>query len=816
MRFAEVAVDAPAGYSRTFSYSIPPHLAVRPGHLVRVPFGPRTLPGVVFAVTSYPQVAETRDVLEVTGHEPVLTPTQLDLARWLGHYYVSELFEAAALMLAPGARVRARVRVSLTDSAFGPKGAGVTPLQRRVLDHVGRHKNVDQQRVIEAIGPSAERVLSQLVDRGLLTRTASHRRPTIGPRYVYYTQLLRERRREATDWLSKGGSRAPRQSEFLNRLIRAEGLTNLADARRQYGRAAVDALLRKGWVEKTKVALERDPLADKHFAEAPPVTLTPRQMEATSQIRAVMGDGSAVPRAFLLQGVTGSGKTEIYLDAVGHCLDLGKRAIVLVPEIALTHQTVERFAVRFPGRVAVLHSGLSSGERFDQWWKIRRGEYGVVIGSRSAIFAPLSEVGIVVLDEEHEWTYKQQDASPRYHARDVAFQLSELTGAVVLLGSATPDVVSFHRALGRHLRLLDLPDRIPSDHGGALGLSKSAPLAAVEVVDMKTELRQGNADIFSRALVAEMEKCLQAGDQTILFLNRRGSSSHTQCRVCGHTLRCRRCDVSLTYHAVTDRMVCHYCGYRRVSPAECPNCRRGRMGRYGVGTQAVAEEVGRRFPDARTIRLDRDATRGAKAYERAMEEFGSNRAQILVGTQMIAKGLHFPRVSLVGVVLADVGLGIPDYRAGERAFQLLCQVSGRAGRGVSGGKVILQTYQPDNYAVRAGASQDYQRFYAEEMAFRRQHGNPPVGKLIRVLYTHTNPALCEREVFRFSTAIKRQREVSGRSDIEVVGPAPAYPPRLKGRYRWHLVLRGPEPRQLLDEVSIPPGWIVDVDPVALT
>ena len=816
MRFAEVAVDAPAGYDRTFSYSIPPSLDLRPGQLVQVPFGPRTLQGLVMSLADVPQVPETRDVLSQTGSDPMLTETQLALARWVSRYYMCSLFEAIALMLPPGGRQRPKTYLSGGPAAQTIEPASLPPLQRRVLEYVRGRKTVDQERLIDLFGQRAGSSIARLIDREVLVRTTGRRRSPVTHRYRHFVGLSADRRAAARIWLAEAGHRAPRQAALLDRLSSGDGALGLSDARREYGASAVNAVLAKGWLEKESRLVERDPLSGRTMSASAPVTLTHRQEAVASEIRATLEDPSAARRAVLVQGVTGSGKTEIYLDAVDRCLRLGRKAIVLVPEIALTHQTVERFAGRFPGQVTVLHSGLSTGERFDQWTKTRRGECGVVIGSRGAVFAPQPDLGLIVIDEEHEWTYKQQDASPRYHTRDIALKLSELTGAVVLMGSASPDVTSYYRGLRRELRLLTLPSRVTTRVNGSSQDLGTAPLASVEVVDMRRELREGNRDIFSRALTTALGECLDAGDQVILFLNRRGSASYVQCRGCGLSLRCRRCDVALTFHRVDGRVICHYCGYRRVAPSKCPGCLSYRMSFYGVGTQRVADEVSAQFPAAKVLRWDSDTVTRPGASRELWERFGAGDAQVLVGTQMIAKGLHFPSVTLVGVVSADVGLNIPDYRSGERTFQLLCQVAGRAGRGPSRGRVIFQTYQPDSYPIGAAASQDYQEFYRKEMAFRWEQANPPYGRLIRLLYAHTNRALCEREAARLARLITEQRETSGHSDVDVLGPAPAYPTRLKGHYRWHLVLRGPDPRLLLDRVTVPSGWVVDVDPVTLT
>ena len=809
MRFAEVAVDAPAGFARTFSYSIPEGLSVQPGQLVRVPFGAQRLQGMVFSLEDTPQVPQTRNIIAAASDEPLLSADQLQLATWISGYYMCPLMDAAALMMPPGRRVRSRAVFSPGEHA-DTEDLSLTPLQQRVLDYVRRRGEVDEARLAAALGESARASAARLARRGVLERRTSERRPTARP--------LRRKRLRLTDgeglrrWLSDA-ERHEKQAALARRLLSGKAPLLLSEANAQYGSHSVNRLVSTGCVEKEEATFERNPLAGRSFQTVAPPVLTPEQEEVASEIRAVLADESASPRTFLLQGVTGSGKTEVYLDAVEECRSLGKRAIALVPEIALTHQTIERFSARFPGRVAVLHSGLTPGERFDQWWGIRRGDYDVVIGTRSALFAPQPDLGLVVIDEEHDWNYKEANVSPRYHARDVALKLCELSGAALVMGSATPDVCTYYMGRRGPVGLRHLPHRVRA--GAGTPRTERAPLARVALVDMKEELRAGNRGMFSRGLTRAIERNLAASEQIILFLNRRGAAAFRQCRRCGFSLRCRRCDVSLAYHNSLDRLLCHHCGYRRRVPQKCPSCLSFQLSYYGFGVQSVEEEVKRLFPGVSVARWDSDAVSGARAHARVAESFGSGEADVLVGTQMVTKGLHFPSVTLVGVVSADVGLNVPDFRAGERAFQLLCQVAGRAGRGENPGTVIVQTYQPDNYAVSAAAAQDYQRFYRQEMAHRYAQTNPPYTKLIRLVYSHLNAQTAEGAAHRFARALREQREAWGLSDVELLGPTPAYPARVRARYRWQVLLRGPEPRRLLDTVAVPNGWTVDVDPVTL-
>jgi primosomal protein N' (replication factor Y) len=547
-------------------------------------------------------------------------------------------------------------------------------------------------------------------------------------------------------------------------------------------------------------------------------------------------------RSFLLHGVTGSGKTEVYLRAIAHAVRLGRRAVFLVPEISLTPQTLERVNAWFAGRVALLHSQQTPRQKFDQWWDIRGGNFDVAVGPRSALFAPVDKLGIIVIDEEHEWTYKQEESAPLYHARSAALELARRTGAVVVLGSATPSVESYYHASRGRLRLLELPRRVagssatnhsgegssPSGeitrHSRESGNAESSPrLAQVQVCDMRQELREGNRHIFSRALSAGLRECLGNGNQAILFLNRRGSSSIVQCRDCGYVAVCRRCATPLTCHAAPARLLCHQCNYSRRPLTQCPECRGSRIRQLGLGTERVVAEVSGLFPGVRVARLDSDVLRqaqgrrgGAEASGEAVARLASGETQVLVGTQMVAKGLDIPNVALVGVVLADIGLHVPDFRAGERAFSLLCQVAGRAGRGDAPGRVFIQTYDPEHYAIRAGANQDYSEMYRREIESRRRLGYPPFNQLAHIVCQNADGDACQRQATAIADELKRRAAAEGRTDIEVNGPAPGLPPRLRGRRRWRLLLRGRGLAEFLDAVDFPAGCTVNIDPAHVT
>ncbi|SVB52623.1 uncharacterized protein METZ01_LOCUS205477, partial [marine metagenome] len=545
-------------------------------------------------------------------------------------------------------------------------------------------------RLILRFGQNARSAVGKLVDLMLLDRETVLQKSQVKPRFLYVPLATKLGIRTLK---SDSFGRSFKQKELVATLASDKSLITMAEARSQFGSTVVKAALDKGFIEQRQERLFREPLEGRTYKTALPVKLNDEQQLSVKAIVEMLDKPHINPRSILLYGVTGSGKTEVYLDSVQHCLERGKKALVLVPEIALTPQTIERFASRFPGEIAVMHSGLSLGERFDQWWKIRGGEYNIVIGSRGAVFAPQPDLGLVVIDEEHEWTYKQNDSNPKYHARDVAMQLAGVTRAAVILGSASPDIESYIRARRERYRFAKLTKRfLPearAQHGEGMD-----DLATVKVVDMREELRKGNRDIFSDSLHSAIDETISRGEQIILFLNRRGSSSFSQCRSCGHVIQCRSCDIALTYHSDDQRLACHYCGRRRRPIIECPSCKSASIGKYGIGTQAVTDRIRELFPEINVIRWDRDAATNTAQYEDILKTFRSGCSQILVGTQLIAKGHHLPGVTLVGVVSADIGLGIPDFRAGERAFQVLCQVAGRAGRGEYPGRVIIQTYQP--------------------------------------------------------------------------------------------------------------------------
>ncbi len=503
----------------------------------------------------------------------------------------------------------------------------------------------------------------------------------------------------------------------------------------------------------------------------------------------------------LLHGVTGSGKTEIYLQALAAIIAQGKRGIVLVPEIALTAQAIQRFAGRFPGRVAIIHSALTAGERYDEWRRIRAGKVDVVIGSRSALFSPLPDLGIIILDEEHEPAYKQDERRPTYHARDAAITLGQILHIPLVLGSATPSVESFYHAERAEYQLAELHNRI------------GATLPPVEVIDLRNELHAGNTSIFSRRLQSELEQLLNKGQQAILYLNRRGAASCILCRECGFVAMCDRCDVPLTYHSTERILLCHYCNGQSKVLHYCPQCSSPGIRYFGLGTEKVEDTIARIFPSARLLRWDRDTAKHRRAHEQLLDRFANREADILVGTQMIAKGLDLPGVTLVGVISADIALMLPDFSASERAFTLLTQVAGRAGRGEEAGKVIIQTFNPQHFCIEAASRHDYHEFYAAEIEARRRYGYPPFRQFVKFTYSHENRRHAQNEALLLREKLDQWIDRLGLAQTDIVGPAPAVMERVRGKYRWQMIARGPDLHPLLRVIDTP-SWEVDIDPVS--
>jgi primosomal protein N' (replication factor Y) (superfamily II helicase) len=802
MNYAEVSVNSPIARERTFSYSIPAEMKVEPGLAVWVPFGIKTLQGIVVELTDIPAVEQTREIAGIIDRHPLITTAQINLARWMSSYYLAPLFDCIALMLPPAFERRVITYLTLTD-----QNAADNTL-KPFLEMLKKTEPTDIKVLEKRFGPGiTQKAVVQLLKQKLIERSYTIEKERVHPLYVPFIKLAINREKVILS-LEQGKGLKPKQIDLLRFLLDNPGPQALTTIKENCGitAPAINTLVAKGWLEKWDQRVERDPLAGQTINLAFPLTLSSAQERAVQQIRvSLQADPTQTSQVFLLYGITGSGKTAIYLQALEETVKMGRKGLVLVPEIAMTPQIIERFLSRFPGRVAVLHSELKLGFQFDEWWRIQKGDFDVVIGPRSALFSPQPELGLIILDEEHEWTYKQDD-NPRYNARDTAIKLGELCHATVILGSATPDIQSYQQALFGHYHLLILPERVTP--------GRAPMLPEVEIIDLRTELKAHNLSLFSRSLKAAMRQALQNREQIILFLNRRGSATFVECRNCGQVIKCKRCETPMSYHYDSEFLLCHRCNNHMAVPKICPRCHSTHIKYLGAGTEKLEMETAAEFPQARILRWDSDVLKEPGiSHQSIFETFRSGEADILIGTQIIAKGLDLSKVTLVGVVNADVGLYLPDFRAAERTFQLLCQVAGRAGRGSAGGRVIIQTYAPQHYAIQCAARHDYLSFYKQELEYRRQLGYPPFRRLAGLTFAHFNDERCQKEAEKMRDKLMNEIERRGLADISLIGPAPAFIHRLRGKFRWQLIVRATNPEELLRKVTINSGWSVNIDPV---
>ena len=831
--FVEVVINLPR-LRGTFDYHLPSPLRgrVEPGHLVTAPFGHRSVQGIVVNLLERPSVPETRPIEELLDPEPVLTPYQLKLGRWIEGQTLAPLIECLTLMLPPGLSQRADSLYTLLDL----NAEGTTKNQKRIIDLLTRRGPLRGRQISRALPRhNWQSAANGLVKRGVLNQVSVLDPPRARAKHVRIARLAvspQVARQTYDDLGLPGRAAAGRRRAILETLIQEGEPLEVQWLYAECGAKLSDLryLEERNLISLSESEVWRDPLESIDFVPSTPPRLTSDQANAWEVIQGMVRKAAAelVP-PILLHGVTGSGKTELYLRAVSETLSLGRRAIVLVPEIALTPQTVRRFLARFPGQVGLLHSQLSDGERYDTWRRSRAGTLGVIVGPRSALFAPLPDIGLIVVDESHDESYKEQGRSPRYHTREACLSYSQIIGATCILGSATPDIVSTYRAEHGELVRVRLPQRIlghrerigrqaarlgvTTHYKPSEGDAEAIALPPVRVVDMRQELRAGNRSLFSRALQAALSEALQANQQAILFLNRRGTSTYVFCRDCGWVSRCPRCETSLTYHRAHERLMCHHCGYTRKSPTSCPNCRGQRVRHFGAGTQRIQAELEKTHPDVRTLRWDWDVTRTKGAHEIILSHFANHRADVLIGTQMIAKGLDLPLVTLVGVISADTGLNLPEYRASERTFQILTQVAGRAGRGLLGGRVILQTYQPEHFAIQAASKHDYNAFYDQELRNRHQLGYPPYRRLAKLVFRHISDLEAENQAKQMRVSLQRKQSQLELS-AEIIGPTPCFFRKERGQYRWQILIRATDPARLIPE-EIPEGWIVDIDPVTL-
>ena len=854
--FVQIAVNVPA-ISGVFDYHLPSALEgqIGVGSFVTAPFGQKTVQGVVLRFVEQPAVEETKSVIDLLDPLPVLTSAQIALAEQMAEQTLNPLAAMVGMMLPSGLSQRADTLYELrtvdggrwTDED-GQRSTvnGLSRTQSRLISLLQKRGSL-RGRQIDTHFKHVDwrKSAGNLVKRGILSSKSVLPAPKVRAKFVRTAQLAVPPNiaEEAMATLGSTDATQKRRSAALKFLMRekdaiavtwvyAESGCNLADLK---------ILAEKDLIVLRETEIWRDPVQRVETDELSidNYQLTVAQENAMKAVHTFFADSQIRP--ILLHGVTGSGKTEIYIRAAQEAIKRGGQALILVPEIALTPQTVRRFLARFPGQVGLIHSKLSQGENYDTWRRARAGQLKVIIGARSALFAPLPNIKLIVLDEFHDSSY-HQNQPPFYNAVKAAEIYAEICGAVCIFGSATPPIESMYNAsppsnsppsggrtdsfpprgkagMGAGAVLVELPHRIGK-----------RDLPAVDVIDMRVELKSGNRGIFSRALRDALSQTLARGEQAILFLNRRGAATYVFCRECGESLDCPRCDTPLTLHQPTfqpsnlqpSTLQCHRCGYKRQMPKTCPTCKSAKIRAYGLGSEKVENEVNNLFPNARTLRWDWDTTRTKDAHEIILSHFAAHRADVLVGTQMLAKGLDLPLVTLVGVVLADVGLSLPDPFAAERVFQTLTQVAGRAGRSARGGRVILQTFDPNNYVIQHASGHDYTNFYLHELEHRRKLGYPPFANLVRLEYRHRDPITAEEETRKMAEKIKHLLITENRKQTTVIGPVPCFFSKVDRIYRWQIVLRGPEPANLLKEkelrglaLNLSKGWRVEVEPVSL-
>lgn len=777
MNIAKVIVDVQAkAINQTFDYLIPEKFRdiLSEGMRVIVPFGPRKITGFVVGKKEESEFEQLKEIIDVLDINPVLTEELLELGKWVAEDTLTLYITAYQAMLPQVLKAQYKKElIRNTDEELAHEleflfaGRDVIRYEEFVQSTV---PYTTLRNAIQDGAISINYLVKSKVTKKVITFIEPNKEAHLLEEAFMDLSPSAKKQRHVLSFFLEFPESVEQQKLY--------SLTNT-------NRAVIKALVDKGILREYKKEVYRNPYDDTSFEKTLPLPLTKQQEMALHPIIEKIHNHKH--DVFLVHGVTGSGKTEIYLQAIQEVIKQGKEAIVLVPEISLTPQMVKRFKGRFGSDVAVMHSALSNGEKYDEWRKIHAKEVKVVVGARSAIFAPFENLGIIIIDEEHETTYKQED-QPRYHARDVAIKRGQYHECPVVLGSATPTLESYARAKKGVYQLTTLDKR-----------TNNQALPKVEIVDMRNELHEGNRSMFSIALKREMESAIERGEQIVLLLNRRGYSTFVMCRDCGHVKRCPHCDIALTYHKNSNQLKCHYCGYEERMPHLCPECNSESIRYFGTGTQRVEEALNQLMPHARVIRMDVDTTRKKGAHEKLLKRFANKEADILLGTQMIAKGLDFANVTLVGVLTSDSMLHLPDFRSSEKTFQLLTQVSGRAGRHELPGKVIVQSYTPDHYSIQLASEYDFEKFFLYEMQIRKKFRYPPYVYLALITVSHQNHVKAVQITSRIAQLLLK---VVGKDTI-VLGPTPSPIARMKDRYRYQCMIKyknEPELRSTIKKV----------------
>lgn len=785
--FAQVALPLPL--SEPLTYRILLHLEGKLdlGFRVLVPLRKKTVTGFIVGLSATSSLSDVKDIGDVLDPYPLFSSEMLELTKWVSDYYLCSWGEALRAALPSELMLKSEMYVR--KKAEG--GRSEVPKKSKT------HVSARQQRILEILADGEERKLSwlsrTLKAKGLyadLYDLSKKGEIEIDERLdktgvqVQHEKTVRlkdfDRSAENMELLQSAVSatkkKSPAQARCLEVLLESQGELTWKEltAEHKIGTSSLATLERKGLIEFGQAEKIRESDWGLDLPETQPVSLTREQTDTLDKIKAALHKSTYSP--FLVYGVTGSGKTQIYIEAIKEVLKSGKQALVLVPEISLTPQIISRFKANFGPQVGCLHSRMSAGERFDTWRRIKKGDIPIVVGARSAVFSPFENLGLIVADEEHVASYKQDDPAPRYNGRDVAVMRAKLAGATVILGSATPSLESYHNALKGKYALCQLKERV-----------EKQKLPAVTIVDLGNERREGSRKLLSANLQSLLKDRTGKGEQVLLFLNRRGFSTFIKCEDCGYVEKCPRCNITLTFHRTDFTLRCHYCNYQKKAPDSCPGCRGFRFTYRGAGTQKIEDELKKDFPNASMQRMDLDSTAKKGAHRRLLSDFGKKKFGVLVGTQMITRGLDFPDVTLVGVISADMGLDLPDFRSKERTFQLLTQVAGRAGRGDREGRVVVQTYYPEDWAIKLAASHDFEEFYRRELEQRRELGYPPFNHLILLVFSGRTLKTVTEKARKFASRLGRKTK--GQKGLEILGPAPAPLPKIKNQYRWQLLIK---------------------------
>jgi len=780
--FAEVAVPVHVNQTFTYKLSLEQAAIASPGARIVIPFGNKFLTGYIVGLKEESDLdpsllgKEIKEAREVVDSFPVCTEEILTVTKWVSEYYSSPWGEVIKAALPPGISPAIHELYSLTESGRSLLSQNLEDtIEFQILTRIHELTQIQKKQLADIAGTKLSRLLRDLEQRGLIERTQNSSSRFVRTKISSFVRLI-EHNSEATHKFTDA------QERVLESLKSGPTALQSLLKNARVGVATVGTLEKRGFVERYPQSVRRDPLGDFQPADDAGYVLTNAQKNALMQIETALAAKEYSP--FLLHGVTGSGKTEIYIRAMQAAIDQGRSAMMLVPEIALTPVFSRRLRSHFGDRVAIFHSSLQRGERFDEWTRVRNGHARVVIGTRSAVFAPVENLGLIVVDEEHESTYRQQE-SPYYSGRDTAIVRAQRASATVVLGSATPSLESYYNASNGKYTYLSLPERI-----GA------RPMAQASLIDMREVFAEvGKPTVFSSQLIDAIRETHQRGEQSIILLNRRGYSSFILCRSCGETVQCLNCDVTLTYHRSERVIVCHYCNHRQSVPSSCPHCGKKYIHFVGEGTEQIEEILQQLVPELRIARIDRDTTTQRRRFEKSLQDFSEGQIDTLVGTQMLAKGHDFPNVTLVGVVSVDAGLALADFRAAERTFQLITQVAGRAGRGDLPGRVLIQTYHPYHYALRHACAQDYEGFYKEEIRYRENHSYPPFVALASIMVHGQDLNRVRDDALTVRRALDR---ANNERQIRVLGPAPAPLARLKGEYRFQLLLKSRTRRRLRD------------------